>query len=152
MKTIMLAAIISIATSFAFAGEPKVGDYALYDFTANGIQGTTKSELTAFNRATNQFTKVTTTSFSGQTQTQAEEMNADDLSSTESLELVLALCESSNIGGVLEQISTAAGTFETCRLPAAGGGAVNLGVVPFGFVRVNTADLTMDLVEYNFAK
>ena len=152
MKSLFLAVVLTITSFNLFAGEPKVGDYATYSFTTNGFQGTSKNELTSFDAASNSFVKTVTTTFNGQTQSQSETVRADELSSTDQLQALLALCEDPNVGGTIEQISITAGSFTSCRLNAQQGGTVNMAVVPFGVATVNTADLTMELIDYSFAK
>jgi len=152
MKNIFIAAVLSITAALSFAGEPTVGDYAIYDFTANGVQGTSRSELTSYDSSTGFFQKTVVTSFNGQTQTQVEQLERSDLSSTEQLGQLLAFCEHPSVGGTLEVSSTRAGNFDSCRLPIQTGGTVNMAVVPFGITFVNTADITMELIEYSFAK
>ncbi len=39
MKSLFLTAAILLTSLNVLAGEPKVGDFATYDFTASGMQG-----------------------------------------------------------------------------------------------------------------
>lgn len=150
MKKLMTTCILALTSLAAFAGAPAVGDYATFDFTANGMQGTIKYELASFDSSSNIFVRKTTTTYNGQSTVAVENVAADDIPTSESLNFVLALCETPNLGGTLEQLVTPVGTLDTCALPAQTGGTVNVGVVPFGTVKVNTAEVTMMITGFHF--
>jgi hypothetical protein len=63
--------------------------------------------------------------------------------------MLLALCESPAVNGKLESVTVVAGTFETCAIAdAATGSVTNVGVVPFGVVKMSRPELILELTEF----
>ena len=90
-----------------------------------------------FNQATAQFKKFTWTQIGSDAPGTAEEwVNQNDCASDAALQDIVNRCAA--YGGVSEFLQVPAGNFNTCRLPLQQGGTVNVGVVPFAVVRIQT--------------
>jgi hypothetical protein len=147
MKMILVLAL-SIATTTVMAAA-KVGDSATFKANSAGYEFGLKMELTAFDLVKNTFTQKTTTIVGAQSVDEVEEVAADEVAGVEELEMLLALCESPAVNGKLETVAVAAGTFETCAIADAATGTItNVGVVPFGVVKMYSPELTLELTEF----
>lgn len=145
MKT-AFTAVLMLATSIAFAS-PKVGDTAKYKGITQGVNFEMEVKLTAYDAASDTFTKTTTTSVMGQTQSEAETIASDDLATDEQLQAIVTYCEVPEIGGKKEKVTTAAGTFDTCKVNS-DGAVVNMAIVPFGFVKLTNEEIALELISF----
>lgn len=146
MMFLALSTLVSIS---AFAQAPAVGDMAKYDVMANGFVGTQKVELTGYDANTDLYEQTTSVESNGQTNISVESVAGSDLQDRSQLEMIIAMCGLA--GGTVEDVTVAAGTFTTCKLAGEMGGTFHLGVVPFAIVKLTTVDLSMELIDFNFA-
>jgi hypothetical protein len=151
----VLALSLSLLASFSVMSMPTVGDKATYQISMSGVQFESTIELTAFNEATQMFTQTTTTSLMGQTTSDVEEVSIEDLNSDAELDAALSSCQSAEVGGVLESVTVAAGTFDTCKITNESG-TVNMGKVPFGVVKMEASaegmPVNMELKSFSIAE
>lgn len=145
MKT-AFTAVLMLATTLAFA-TPKVGDTAKYKGTAQGMSFEMEVKLTAYDAASDTFTKVTTTSVMGQTDSEAETVLTDDLATDQQLQAIVTYCEVPEIGGKKEKVVVAAGTFNTCKISQEGAD-INMAVVPFGIVKLKNEEIALELISF----
>ena len=149
MKSIFVLSILCICLS-AFANEPKVGDQAVLNGKYQGEVIALKLELTAYDADANSYTQTLTISNNGQTSSQSETVKNEDLSSSETLQYVVDNC--SQFDGTPETITVPAGTFATCKMNEDDDTVVNIGVVPFGVVKVIAKDGSYVLVSYKYGQ
>lgn len=150
MKSLLIASLL-VASSSLFA-MPKIGDMAAYSGSVAGMNMTVKSELTAFDSQKSTFTKVSTTTFMGQASTESEELTSEDLLSEETISAMMEYCETSYINGKRETVAVPAGTFDTCAITSQDGSIINIGMVPFGIVKMSNNNVTLSLTEYKIAQ
>lgn len=129
--TLTLAGLVAEAT-------PVIGDKAAFAVTltsgAQKVNGRVTFELTAYDKATETWTQVSTTEVSGQTQTQQDKIATADLLTDATIDSVLANCAAQN--GKEETLTTPAGEFKACAVPInnnEGTGTVWISKVPFGY-------------------
>jgi hypothetical protein len=149
MKSLLLASLF-VVSSTAMA-MPNIGDKVVLTGTANGTPASLESELVAANSTKTIYTRQNKTTINGETQTENEEVKAEDLVTDESINTVMTLCETEMINGKLESITVAAGTFDTCKI-GSDGAELNIGRVPFGVVRIASPEVTLELQSYNIAQ
>jgi len=140
---LILAALVS-SPAFAF---PAVGDKVTYSLDDGAVSGSITLELSAYDAATGNFSKLTVITVGSTVSTTSTTLNRADLLSSDQVNSILTNCDL--IGGQLEQVTVAAGTFQTCKVEQDDGGYMNLGAVAFGVVRGETVeeDGTRTLIE-----
>jgi hypothetical protein len=118
MKISMIALAALVMSSSAFA-MPSVGDDAVFALTAtvNGqtYTGTGEEKLVAFDAASNNWTEQNTFVISGQTQTQNQTVQTNQLLTHTTVAAVMSNCAA--YGGTPQSITVPAGTYNTCSLP-----------------------------------
>lgn len=149
MKSLLIASLFIISSSVM--AMPNVGDVAILAGSADGLQIEIKSELVASSADRSSFTRLNTTMIDNSKSEEVETISKEDLVSEETIQTLLMMCESEMLNGKLETITVPAGTFETCKIEAEGS-SINLGLVPFGVVRVSNATASFELQSYKIAK
>jgi hypothetical protein len=149
MKAFITTCLLVISsTVFAM---PKVGDMATYVAKANGYEFTVKTEILAFDAASNTFKRQETTTFMGQQQVEVEDVAVEEIPSDLQLQMVLAYCTSPDFNGKLETIKVPAGTFNTC-LVSQNGTLIYFGLVPMGIVKLVSPDSSLELSNFKIAQ
>ncbi len=143
-----LVIIMLLTLSSAFAKNSLVGAYAEYNFDAGNIKGTMKVELTNYNPASNTFTQTTTTHSEGNTNVDTDTVSADDINTQDENLMILSICET-ELGGKLQQLTVAAGTFETCNISDTDT-RFYFANVPFGYVKLISTIQTVELKSFSF--
>lgn len=136
MKSIAFFLTTAVATlAMAY---PSVKDMASfkgkYSSAAGGdIDYNQTLEVINFDAASKVYTLKSTVNYNGQTNVQNQEISADELLTNEKVANILANC--SEMGGAPDSLTTAAGTFNTCKVPQERGGQIWVGDLPFGFAK-----------------
>lgn len=138
-KSFLIILTVTLAVVFAEA-TPALGDRSIFAVTlskgSQSLNGKVTYELTAHDKSTGSWTQTITTDFSGQKQTQTETVKSSDLLDDATIDYVLANCAAR--GGMPENISVPAGSFNTCSIPVKnkdGSGTYWIAKVPFGFAK-----------------
>jgi hypothetical protein len=138
--SILFALIFSTFTAQAM---PSIGDVANYNFVFNGKPGQLSQTITAFNSSTNAFVVMTMTTFGGQTRTEQQERDADELLTDAKVEAIMVNC--AQYGGMLGTTSVPAGSFESCKLAQTQGTRTQTVYVSrqvtFGYVKLTDKDV-----------
>jgi hypothetical protein len=144
-----LVLILLLSLTSAFAKNSLVGAFAEYNFDAGNIKGTMKVELTNYNSISNTFTQTTTTTNSqGTRNIDTETVSADDINTQDENLMILSICET-ELGGSLQQMTVAAGTFDTCKITDTDS-KFYFANVPFGYVKLISTIQTVELKSYSF--
>lgn len=145
---------LTLTLSFsAFADSPSVGDYALYNLTLAGTQGTYRTEIVDFDGDAGTYTVKTTMKIGDEEVEDEQTVAEDEIATTETLEMVIQLCETEDLNGTLETIVIASESYESCRLTLENQDVINFGVVPFGiFQAVLEGGTKLQLIEFGFGK
>lgn len=149
MKTILM--IASLLTTAVVSAMPAVGDLALYNITSidAGVtyNYTLEQKLTAQNVLTGDFNVSQTVTYNGVTQATEYAVPADQLATTQMIDLYLNNCALA--GGTLETVTVPAGTFNTCAVKDENNNTTWIAQVPFGFVKMSgvTEDGAQQVVE-----
>lgn len=139
MKLFISAALL-LSSSLVFA-MPTVGDFADYDGVATKGDQTAVFDYTtmisAFDAATQNYTLHTVLTYNGKATPSDSPTASNQLYSEANVASILANCASVN--GSLQNLVTAAGTFNTCAAPITGSdftGTIWIASVPFGFAKM----------------
>lgn len=131
----MFVVLSSLVFAAVAQATPAVGDKVSFSGTWGSDAVSQTLAFVAFNGT--EYKKVTTTKIGvNAAQTAEEWVNKDDTASDAALQDIVTNC--ANYGGKPETITVPAGTFPTCKAPMQSGGTMNIGVVPFAIVRVDT--------------
>ncbi|HEY8280632.1 MAG TPA: hypothetical protein VIH99_13460 [Bdellovibrionota bacterium] len=148
-STICLLSLLFCGHAFAYPG---IGDVADYSGTAvimgQEVQFEKRIELIDFDAAANKFKKLEIYKQEGSRPTTEESwVSADEFMSKQEQEHMLADCAGQ--GGTLEAVTVNAGQFLTCRFSNDEGEFYNMGVVPFGLIKVSGEGWTMQLDHFS---
>lgn len=147
---LLIALSFSVFSSTLFA-MPAVGDMAVYKVHANGYEITQKIELVSYNPADKTYAQKETMSVFGQESVQVKNVPADGFLTDAVIAQVLTYCQSSEIGGTLETVTVAAGTFQSCAITSEEGRS-NIAAVPFGVVKFSSPSASLELIQYKAGK
>lgn len=154
MKNISLSLISTLLFCAFSSAMPRIGDTATYSGTVQyqgqNYQARITQTITQFNSSTDQYTVQRTTEVQGSSNTESEMVQKSDLLSADIIQNLLGQCSQAN--GVLEQVSAPAGNFSTCRLTSDDGSIVNLGMVPFGVVKVRSSQADLQIERFSFGQ
>ena len=147
MKTIFKTLTLSVAAlSCGVWAAPQVGDYAVLagKISSGGQSFGIETHITnmQINSGTGEVLVRTTHLIEGQDPQIENEWKAGDQIIDQEMApaIASAVCEQSDGQGVMENVTTPAGTFSTCKMPV-DGGFMWIGGVPSGIVK---ADFTND--------
>ena len=136
LATVVLASMMAQAT-------PKVGDKIAYNITITNptstSSGTLMFELTAYDLASDMWTKTTQISIAENNNQSSEQVSSKELLSDEIIQNVLANCAQSN--GRNEAVQTHMGAMNTCALDFQQDSSKTtswVGAVPMGLVQFQT--------------
>lgn len=154
-RFLLLAATLLIGTS-AFAAYPALYDTTDYSgqLTTNGVQHAIalRFQASAFDAATATYDVTQSISYdNGTPQTNVQKQEAKDMFSNALYGQYIQYC--GQIGGKLETVTVAAGTFDTCAAPVNQNGQTGttwVGNVPFGIVKTQITD-TKNNLTYAFS-
>ncbi|OUR96554.1 hypothetical protein A9Q84_09400 [Halobacteriovorax marinus] len=108
--------LISLISTSIFAGSKNVGDFATYSMSVMGMTANQRVEIVNVNRSSAEYSLKTTTTISGQTDTNIENVPTDDIMTIENANMILANCEF--MGGINETIQVMGQAKRTCKLEA----------------------------------
>ena len=159
--------ILIMLISSSFASQDRVGDFSIFGFLSNGIQGVQAQILDKYNASTQSFSMRTIVEVNGQQTSSSEEITANQIMTKELANEYIARCE--EIGGTREQIQLMKKQWATCKLSAQSfegqsylsllnieqnpenGGFIWLGEFPiFGFGMIKIPNLVMILGDMNW--
>ena len=144
-KVFVTAAVVF--TSSLSLAYPAIGDKVEYQgIYKSGAQAekpiNIKMEIKSFDAAKQEWIVQQDTTADGHTKTEMEDIDADEMITSEQVSYILANCTAS--GGVAEKVTVPAGTFDTCHLAQSSTEETQdtwIANVPFGFVKVVQHDL-----------
>lgn len=146
----LLVALLTLGSFSVFASNPGVGTFSEYSVSSNGFYGIYRVEIIDYNESLNQFTQLYTTNLAGNTSTEKEVLSGDQVNTKEMNELIPQLCEK-EFQGKLEVVHVSAGSFESCKVDSEDGSTIYMAAVPFGFIKIITADGTkLELQSYSY--
>lgn len=145
-KIVFLVAMLGSLS--AFASNPGVGSYSLYQVSGPGLSGEYKIEITAFSEELNQFTQTYTKTFNGVTTVEHIQLKANQVNTKEMNERTLEFCE--KLGGQQEVVTVPAGTFNSCKTSNSNILTTYSGPVPFGFVKGLSGNISFELLRFEY--
>jgi hypothetical protein len=150
MKSLLFSLLV-LGSLSSYAVDPGVGTFAEFKVSSSALNGTYKIEITGYDEETGIFKQKYTTAINGNVTEEEIELPSDEVNSKEQNEQVLQYCESSEIGGKLETLTVPAGTFKACKVGAVAGETYYMGAVPFGMLKIVTADGSkFELTNYEY--